>query len=121
MNNIYEITKAKELVTFLHAAAGFPVVDTWVKAIRNEQFATWPGFTSALVYKNLPKSNKTVKGHLKQQQQNVRSTQQSVEMKETCHSIDEQTNNIFAAIVDYCLGIFTNTTGPSPVVSSMGN
>ena len=67
MNNIYEITKSKELVTCLHAAAGFPVVDTWVKAIRNGQFATWPGLTSALVYKNLPKSNETLKGYTKQQ------------------------------------------------------
>ena len=34
MNNVYEITK-RELVKFLHAAVGFPVVDTWVKAIWN--------------------------------------------------------------------------------------
>ena len=56
-NNVYEITKAKELVTFLHAALGYPVVDTWVKAIQNNQYATWPGLTSALVYKHLPKFN----------------------------------------------------------------
>ena len=54
-NNVYKITKAKELVTFLHAVAGYPVVDTWVKAIQNNQHATWPGLTSALVYSNLPK------------------------------------------------------------------
>ena len=77
MNNVYKITKATELVKFLHAAAGFPVTDTWVKAICNNQFATWPGLTSALVYKNLPKSDETVKGHLKQQRQNVRSTKEN--------------------------------------------
>ena len=71
MNIIYKITKTTELVNFLHAAAGFPVTDTWVKAICNTQFVIWPGLTSALVYKKLPKSNETIKGHLKQQQQNV--------------------------------------------------
>ena len=30
MNNIYEMTKAKELITCLHLAAVFPVVESWV-------------------------------------------------------------------------------------------
>ena len=71
INNVYEITKKKELVTFLHAAAGLSVLETWVQAIQNNQYATWPGIILALVYKKLSKLDETIKGHLKQQRQNV--------------------------------------------------
>ena len=33
MNNVYEIKKMRKLVTFIHVATGFPVVNTWAKAI----------------------------------------------------------------------------------------
>ena len=101
MNNVYGITKMKELVTFMHAAAGYPVVDTWTKAIRNNQFATWSGLTSALVYKNLPKSDETVKGHLKQQRQHVQPMQIQHDPEPNPIQSGEQTNNVFAAIVYY--------------------
>ena len=122
MNNVYEITKTKDLVKFLHAAAGFPVTDTWVKAIRNNQFATWPGLTSEVVYKHLPKSDATIKGHLKQQRQNVRSTKIQHDYNDvTPREINTKTNKIFATIIDYRSEIFTDATGPFPVVSSRGN
>ena len=119
-NNVYEITKAKELVTFLHAAAGYPVVDTWVKAIQNDQYATWPGLTSALVYKYLPKSDATVKGHMKHQRQNIRSTAIHTELEHET-TIENRMNNVFAAIMDYRAEFFTDATWPFPVVSSLGN
>ena len=122
MNNVYEITKTKDLVKFLHAAAGFPVMDTWVKAIRNNQFATWPGLTSEIVYKHLPKSDATIKGHLKQQRQNVRLTKIQHDYNDvTPREINTKTNNIFATIIDYRSEIFTYVTGPFPVVSSRRN
>ena len=120
MNNVYELTKASELVKFLHAAAGFPVIDTWVKAIHNNQFATWPGLTTSLIYKNLPKSDETIKGHLKQQRQNVRSTQNYL-TDYVPPTITEKTHNIFAATIDCRSEIFTDATGPFPVISSLGN
>ena len=121
MNNLYEITKASELVKYLHAAAGFPVVATWIKAIQNNQFATWPGLTSALVYKHLPKVDETVKGHLKQQRQNVRSTQTRSDELTPPPTTDSKTHNVFAALIDHRAEIFTDATGPFPVVSSLGN
>ena len=108
MNNVYEITMARDIVTYLHGAAGFPVVDTWVKAIRNNQYATWPGLTSALVYKHLPKSIETAKGHLQHIQQNIRSTK-------------EKTSHMFAMICDVRQEIHTDLTRAFPVVSSRGN
>ena len=62
------------LVQFLHRACFIFVVDTWYKAIDAGYFTTYPGLTSRIVRKNLPKSNKTAKGHLRISNQHVRST-----------------------------------------------
>ena len=51
------MTKA-DLVHFLHRAVFSPVVLTWTKAIDAGYFTTWPGITSDLVRKHLPKSLK---------------------------------------------------------------
>ena len=69
----------------------------------------------------IPKSDETVKGHLKQQKQNVQPTQTQHKPETDPIQIEEQTNNLFAAIVDYCNKIFTDATGPFPVTSSRGN
>jgi hypothetical protein len=36
----YKTTNKQDLIQFLHAAAGSPVPATWIKAIRNQHFAT---------------------------------------------------------------------------------
>ncbi len=40
IHNIYELKMHPELVRYYHPAAGFPAKPTWVKAIRNKQFAS---------------------------------------------------------------------------------
>ena len=42
---MYNIPSMKEAICYLHAAAGFPVKETWVEAIRVGNFITWPGIT----------------------------------------------------------------------------
>ena len=49
-----------DLVRYLHAACFAPVPSTWTKAIRNNNFITWPGLTVDLVNKHLPTSMATV-------------------------------------------------------------
>jgi hypothetical protein len=73
-NSAYHTSTQTDLVTYLHAACGSPVPSTWIKAIRNGHFATWPGLTTKLVTEKLPKSISTVKGHLNRQRKNIRST-----------------------------------------------
>ena len=67
-----------ELVQYLHWCAFGPVVSTWTKAIDSGYFSTWPGLTSNLVRKHLPKLLATTKGHLKQDRKNVRSTKPEI-------------------------------------------
>ena len=64
----------KDLVVYLHQATFSPVPSTWIAAIDAGFFSTWPGLTSDLVRKHLPKSLSTAKGHMQKTKMNIRST-----------------------------------------------
>ena len=74
----YEMKTKADIVQYLHQFSFSPVVHTWTKAIDAGYFTTWPGLTSELVCKHLPKLLATAKGHLKQYRQNIRSTKNSI-------------------------------------------
>jgi hypothetical protein len=48
-----------------------PVKSTWIAAIKNGNFMSWPGLTESAVDKYLSKSSAKVKGHLSQQRMNA--------------------------------------------------
>jgi hypothetical protein len=62
------------LVGFYHACAGFPVKQTWLKAIKAGNFNSLPGLTYANAARYCPDADENIKGYLAQQRQNVRST-----------------------------------------------
>jgi hypothetical protein len=68
-----------KILTYLHACCFSPGPDTWLKAIQNGHFATWPSVTVKNVRTYLPKSDATSKGHMNQIRQNIRSIQPAVE------------------------------------------
>jgi hypothetical protein len=74
MNSASEIIKVYNTIQYLHAAACSPVPSTFVREIKAGNFTTWPTLTPEHVDKYLEKSEATVKGHLNQPRQNVRST-----------------------------------------------
>lgn len=65
---------ASDRIAFLHAAAGYPVVSTWLRAITQGFYTTWPGLTTQAVKRHLPKSTITALGHMDQHRANTRST-----------------------------------------------
>jgi hypothetical protein len=65
--NVYDLPSVNQMIKYLHAAAGYPVKDTWVKAINAGNYTTWPGLTATAVHKYFPESNETQKGHMKRQ------------------------------------------------------
>jgi hypothetical protein len=73
-NNAYDQPPISQTVKYDHAAAGFPVADTWIKAIKAGNYITWPTITPSTVQRHFPESDKTQKGHMKKQRQQVRST-----------------------------------------------
>jgi len=60
---MYELKTQPELVQYLHASAGFPTKQMWLRAVRNRQYASWPGLTPEAVSKHFPESKETLKGH----------------------------------------------------------
>ena len=63
-----------ELAQYLHAACFSPVRSTFLKAIKNNHFQSWPGLTPDLITKHLPTSVATVQGHIHQERQHLQST-----------------------------------------------
>ena len=72
--NAHDLPSVGALVHYLHATAGFPVKSTWLAAIKAGNFASWPGLTYANAAKYCPSSDETIKGHLSQVRQGLRST-----------------------------------------------
>jgi hypothetical protein len=70
-NNIYSLPSIPQSISYLHAAAGYPVKETWIDSIKAGNFITWPGLTTAAVRKHFPESGKTQQGHMKRQCQGV--------------------------------------------------
>ena len=44
-NNAYNLPSISQTVKYLHEAEGFPVTDTWIKAIKAGNYNTWPTIT----------------------------------------------------------------------------
>jgi len=80
-----------KLVRYYHAATGFPTKPSWLKAIKNKQYALWPGITWEAVNKHFPESEETLKGHGQKTRSGLRSTKTSTqnddeeEIRETLH------------------------------------
>ena len=62
------------LVGFYHACLSFPVKQTWLNDIQVGNFDSLPGLTYSNAARYCPDANETIKGHLAQQRQNVKST-----------------------------------------------
>jgi hypothetical protein len=121
-NHAHDNSNQKDLINYLHAACFSPVKSTWITAIKNGNFTSWPGLTEHAVEKHLSKSTSTTKGHLNQQRQNARTTK----IKEPKAIVTEpdldheiKTQFVYAATID-AGQIYTDQTGRFPVVSSKG-
>ena len=79
IHNVYELKTQPELIRYLHAAAGHPTKDYWIKAIKNKQYASWPGLTTDAVRKYFPESEETHKGHGRKTRSGLRSTKKATQ------------------------------------------
>ncbi len=136
INNVYELKTQPELVRYYHAAAGFPTKPTWIQAINNRQFASWPGLTAKAVKKHYPEPEETQKGHCCKTRSGLRSMKTATSTNndeddatitkpnpQKCPTIKEC--KIFVKIYDLedeaQLKMYTNQTGCFPKKSSCGN
>lgn len=73
-NNAYRIRNKEDLARFYHAAAGWPVIKTWIAAIKRGAYASWPQLDEHLVRNHLPIQEPTVLGHMHARRSGQRST-----------------------------------------------
>ena len=74
ISNAYSLPSIEQTVKYLHAVAGYPPEETWIKAIQAGNNNTWPTITGTYVHTQFPESNETQKGHMKHERQGTRST-----------------------------------------------
>jgi hypothetical protein len=125
INNVYELPSTQELVAYLHAVLGYPTKATLLEAARRGFLATFPGLTIENINKFFPESVETQKGHMRQQQQGVRSTK--LRDEDATLTVFNQTpglkhKDVYLRIYDSTKrAMYTDQTGCIPVVSSRGN
>ena len=74
-NGILRLDRPRqELAAYHHAALGSPATSTLLRAISRGHLHTFPGLTTTLITKHLPKSIATAMGHQDQESKNIRST-----------------------------------------------
>jgi hypothetical protein len=118
-NHAHDNSYQKDLINYLHTACFSPVKSTWITAIKNGHFTSWPGLTEHALEKHLSKSTSTTKG----QRQNARTTKikyPKVIVPEPYLDQGIKTQYVYAATID-AGQIYTDQTGRFPVVSSKGN
>ncbi len=135
IHNVYELKTQPELIRYLHAAAGFPTKPTWLKAVKNGQFTSWPGLTAPAVAKYFPESEETIKGHARKMRSGLRSTKTkptcdvTINKEQEDEDIDALTHkhwDIFTRVYDVeeeeeLHSIYSDQTGRFPRKSSKGN
>jgi Reverse transcriptase (RNA-dependent DNA polymerase) len=73
-NAAIHFNTAAEIVKFMHAAMGYPVLATLHKALTNGWTKGFPGLTPQTLQAHPPFSDATIKGHMAQTRKNEKST-----------------------------------------------
>ena len=81
---------------FYHDACFSPSKITFIQAIKRNAFTSWHGFTAGLVAKYLPKTETTVKFHIKQKFKGTNYTQpKQHQPKALPEVITQRTHRVF--------------------------
>lgn len=124
LNSVYDLPSTEKRIKYLHAAAGFPVKDTWVAAINAGNFSSWPGLTAKAVIRYFPESDETAKGHMKRQRQNVRSTKvelQAAPIPTTQAEHLPKQKELYLFVFNAKDTMYTDQTGQFPITSMRRN
>jgi hypothetical protein len=117
-----------ETIQYIHQCMFSPTIETFCKAIDNDQLIGFPPITSCQVRKYLPESTATAKGHMNRKRKGIRSTTKEKQAEyieaDFRPPIDEEAAVelfIGATIADQNNGtMYTDNTGKFPVQSYHG-
>ena len=118
----YDLPSVRALVCYFHAAVGYPVRSTWLKAIGSGDHSTWQSLTLANATKYCPSATATILGHFVKKIQGVRSTKTkapTTSQKE--HVLPQVRSNELHIHVTPISKLSTADTGRFPVHVRSGN
>ena len=130
--DVYNLPSIAQTIKYLHAAAGYPTEDTWIKAIKAGNYISWPGLTATAARKHFPESDETHKGHMKRQRQGVRSTKTLQTINEDEENATEEHDSpvtpkpkkmkdLYVKVHSASDTMYTDQPGRFPATSSSGN
>ena len=123
----YDLPSVEVLTRYFHAAAGFSVHDTWLKAIIAGNFALWQGITYQNAAKAFPITDETFKGHMVQVLQWISSTKPNPtrtkckQPEDNSLPRDTTSSQELHIKVKKIRKLYTDDTGRFPVRSQSGN
>lgn len=125
----YDLPSVQALVPYFHAAVGFPVRNTWLKAIKAGNYESWMGLTYNNAAMYCPSANETLRGHMVQTRQDVRSTKPKPKPATSKVSaqpvpdpvLTDEKSNEFHIRVPHCSKLYTDDTGRFLIHSRSGN
>ena len=119
--NANDLPSVRTLVQYLHAVSGFPVKSTCLTDINAGNYASWPGLTSANVYKYFPVPIENLQGHLKQYKQGVLSTKSTTPPEPTAPPHPATKTKERYVQIEPISKLYTNDMDCFPVRSCSGN
>ena len=120
--NAHNLPSMGTLVRYLHATAGFPVKCTWLGAIKAGNYSSCPGLTYAYASKYFPLSVESIKGHLTQSRQVIRSTKPKTkpDLDPVPRKQITKTQELFIR-TEPISKLYTDNMGRFPIRSQRGN
>ena len=123
----YEQKVIPKLIKWYHAAAGFPATSTWLRAINDGFYQSWPGLTVQRVKRYLGKSEESTYGHLHLIRQGIRSTTKHLNRQDIRYTTKPprsrihkvEFNTIAASDLKNMIG--SDLAGRYPLTSTRGN
>jgi hypothetical protein len=125
--NVYELPRIEWTVWYLHAAAGHPPEDTWVKAVGRGNYNSWPLSNTKNVRKYFPELEETQLGHMQGQRQGVQLTHLKQPVNISPNPSIKKKCNIFVHVYELnqedrmTATIYADQTGDFPYISSQSN
>ena len=118
----YDLPSVESLIRYFHAAAGYPVRSTWLKAISAGNYSSWSGLTLANATKYCPSATSTIIGHLVQKRKGVRSTKPKLTATSSPEpKLPQVCSNELHIHVTPISKLYTDDTGRFPIHARRGN
>ena len=121
-HSAYDLPSVEALIRYFHAAAGYPVRSTWLKAISVGNYSSWPVLTLTNATNYCPSATSTIMGHLVQKRQGIRSTKpKNPATSSPIPQLPQVRSNELHLQVTSISKLYTDDTGRFPVHARSGN